>query len=203
MRKQKIIYFFDSFFTQFSKIVVILPIIILILGIWIKYSSSNKKNPSMIDFFPSPTRVKISPSLPQKSSREKFNLTGPLICQYQTKESSTSAFIKNKKILIKTRTKNEIKNFLISDDCLYLWQEKKYNGERLCGIGGYLNLVQSLPFFNFSDFLKGNEFNNQFGKSFDFNNLLNSCQKKEIEEELFLIPKNIIFKNISLNELNP
>ncbi len=200
MKNQKIIHFFDNFFTQFSKIIFIFPIIIFILGIAVKYSSN--KNFSVINLSLSPTVVKILPSLSQKPIREKNNLIGPWVCQYQTKEASISAFIQNKKILVKTIDKNEVKNFLISDDCLYLWQEKSYTGERLCGIGRYLNLFESIPFFNFDTLFQRSEFSNQFGKNFDFDNLLNSCQKKEIKEELFLTPKNVIFKNLSIDQIN-
>ncbi len=201
MKNQKIIHFFDNFFTQFSKIVIIVPAVILIVGLWIKYSS-NKKNFSLVGHYPTPTLVKFLPTISQNQFIEKFNLTGPLICQYQNKESSVSAFVKNKKIFFKIEEKTGIKNFLVNDDCLYLWEEKQYYGERACGVGHYLNLIESLPFFNLSDLLKESEFNNQFGRNFDFNNLLNNCQKKEVKEELFSIPKNVIFKNLSFDQID-
>lgn len=196
MKNQNKTHFLDDFFIQFSRIIFIFPIIILILGIWVKYSSN--KNFPVISLSPSPTTMKTLPSTLKNQAIEKFNLIGPWLCQYQTKESSIAAFIQNKKILVKTIDKNEVKNFLIGDDCLYLWQEKSYTGERFCGIGRYLNLFESLPFFNFGDLVKGSE----FGKNFDFNNLLNSCQKKEIKNELFSIPKNVIFKNLSTDQIN-
>lgn len=187
--------FLDDFFYYTSKIILIIPIIIVILALIIKFNDKKKEtvkkenNQILIS-------LKVSPKPTINKKKSSFNLNGPLVCQYNNKEASVSAFIKDKNIYAKVAKKNSEENFLVKEDCLYHWLEKQYTGEKICGIGQYLNLVVSLPFFDFSSLF--GRVNNPLIKELSFNQLISSCEEKKVDGEIFQIPQQIIFKNSSL-----
>lgn len=187
--------FLDEFFHYASKIILIIPIIIVIFALIIKFNEKKEEGVNK-----SNQRILISPKISSKPTINKkkssFNLKGPLVCQYSNKEASVSAFIKDKNIYAKIVKKNSQENFLVKGDCLYHWQEKQYTGEKICGIGQYLSLVASLPFFDFSSLFKN--VNDPLMKELNLNQLISSCEEKKVDGEIFQMPQEIIFKNSPL-----
>lgn len=183
--------FLDEFFYYSSKIILLVPFILIIFGLIIRFNQNNEKNiiRQEENLIPTPTIV-LSPKIKKTTS---FNLQGPLFCQLTNKDASISAYIKDKKIFAKVVKKEGQENFLVKEDCLYLWQEGQYTGEKICGIGRYLNLVVGLPFFDFSSAL-GNK-NNDLFKELNLAQLISSCQAKNIEDKIFMLPPRVIFKN--------
>lgn len=186
---------------KISNLIIIISIFLIIIGLFVRKinNQNNLESLSKNYFLITPT-LTTNPTTKEKTkNQQKLDLNGPLICNYQTKEASISAFIKEKKILGRVEAKNEITNFLVDDDCLYFWQN--YNGEKICGIGVYKNLLTqlsgSLNLFNnsvFKNFLP-DEFKKTIGETnFDLSQLLNSCQKKEFNLD-FKSPADIFFKD--------
>lgn len=186
--------FLDEFFYYSSKIILIIPIIIVILALLIKFNQKKEErvNNENKQILISP---KVSPSPIIDRKKSSFNLYGPLVCQYSDNGASVSAYIKNKNVYAKIAKKNSQENFLVKGDCLYHWLEKQYTGEKICGIGQYLNLIASLPFFDFSSLFKSSD---PLMKELNFDQLISSCNAEKVTDKIFELPQEIIFKNSSL-----
>lgn len=191
--------FLDEFFYYSSKIILIIPIIIVILSLIIKFNNKKEegvKRENQLRI----VSPKVSPKATIDKKKSSFNLNGPLVCQYDNKEASISAYIKDKKIYAKITKKNSKVNLLVNDDCLYYWLEKQYTGEKICGIGQYMNLLVSLPLFDLSSSLFGvnGVVDDPLMEEINFNQLFSSCKEKKVDEAIFQLPQEIIFKNSPL-----
>jgi len=185
-----------DFFSSYSKVVIYIPLIIIVLGIILKLSSLQK--PEKNKFSNPPTPTINSKKNNQIKKKTKIDLIGPYICQTKIDEASVSAFIENKKIFAKMVEKNSMKNFLFDGDCFYMWKEKEYNGEKICGLGQYLFLISDISSSTLE--LIGS-FTNQpdLLNDLPIDEVLSSCRNEPIEnKEVFKVPSFVIFKNIAL-----
>jgi len=185
---------FYDFFYYSSKIIFFFPLVLLVFGLLMKLDHKTTninvgKNNNL------PTKIFFSPTL--NFQPIKFDLKGPWICLFKDKETSVSAYIKDKKIKVEMKTKQGTSYFLINNDCLYQWQEDQFSGNKSCEINYYLNFVESILRNNQRMFfdLFYNQFKN-FNKNLSFED---ACKKEDINESVFLIPRTILFKNKPLN----
>lgn len=185
-------------FSVLSKAIIVIPIIIVIAALFFRF---NKKHQPTLDYLykPSPT---ITPKPTVISSPIKLDLKGPFICSGKIEEASASAFIKDKKIKIILQNKKETENILIAGDCFYKWDEGEYTGRRVCGLSPLISMVETLAGFgglNFDLlFDQLNSFNVDNKIATDqakINELVKSCKKENIKEEIFEVPAGVLFKN--------
>jgi hypothetical protein len=169
----------DDFFSFVSKAVIIIPIVVVIISLLLKFSSP--KNPITNNFF-APTVIVI----PTVKQEFKFDLKGPIVCD--------SLFIHDKKILFK----NKSVNYLLNGDCFYNWETGKTNGERRCGLTNYINMAGNyLGFLNLNDLVNNNLIKDFIkDKNINLTSVVKSCKKEKIKDDsIFAIPKKIIFKS--------
>lgn len=200
---------FDEFFHIVSRLIIIFPIIIVVTAVFIKLTSRSTQQKGFVkkQLTPTPTKTQnlLDKLKPDKKSTDsaKFNLTGPLICSFDSQNSKVKAYIKDKKISLIVEKKDETDNFLLTGDCLYNWDEGSYSGEKICGISEKVNILEGLLSSGLVDinflFKSLNQIMsiNPTEKSGDsFQSILNSCENKPIPENIrFSLPKNILFKN--------
>ncbi len=188
----------EDFFHFISRFVIVVPIIVVVAAIFIKFGSPDYKSYSVS--LPTPT-AKLAVS--SANTNIKIDLKGPFICKFSSKDATISAFIKDKKISTKFVEKNLAQNYLLKDDCLYIWNEGSFSGEKTCGLTNYVNLAESLISSNLLDINTIFNYLNKFGETpslmknpVDLKNLLNSCKKEEITDvKIFELPNNVLFKN--------
>jgi len=181
---------FDDFFYFFSKIIIFLPLVFIFIGLILRFNQKkeynfNKKNLSSVKTFFSPT---------PKDSNLIFDFDGPWQCFFEMKEATITAYIKNKKIKLELETDLKKSYFLIEKDCFYQWDENQFSGNKSCGVGPYLVFFESVLRNNknaFLDFFLKNYLNQEVFSLKDI------CKKEKIDENNFLLPKNIFFKNTS------
>lgn len=173
----------DNFFSFISKAVIIIPITVVILSLIFKFGQlkTGRINPKTGLINQAPTEISIV-----QNNSFKFDLKGPIICD--------TLFIKDKKVLYK----NKITNYLLTGDCLYIWEEGKIDGEKKCDLTNYVNIAESyLSSLNINDLVNNNlvkDFTKD--KNIDVQNVLNSCRKEEIKDEsIFKIPEKVLFGN--------
>lgn len=168
-----------NFFSFVSKAVIVIPIFVLIISLFLKFSSP--KNYSNINLVPTTTPIKQK--LIQNNSF-KFNLQGPIVCD--------NLFIQNKKILFKNGTTN----YLLNGDCLYIWETGKLNGEKKCQLSNYVNMAENyLGFLSIDDLINNNLIKDKIkNKDIDLAKVVKSCKRGEIKDKIiFEIPKKIVF----------
>ncbi|MFH0979380.1 MAG: hypothetical protein V1803_00300 [Candidatus Roizmanbacteria bacterium] len=143
----------DEFFKIISKGVIIVPIIIIVLSLLMKF---NQNQPRYSTNIISPTII-ITPS-PTVTKKINIDLNGPLVCRYKNNNQEYYLFIKNKKISLEIKTDG---------------QTKKYDLSQYSGLfGNLINLdINQLESLSKSYLPKG----------VDLKSLLNSCKKEEFD----------------------
>lgn len=161
----------SDFFSFVSKAVIILPIFIVIIALFLKFSVPKKSTtiPNTI----SPTVI------------PKFDLKGPIVCD--------SLFIKDKKVMLK----NKSTNYLLNGDCVYIWDKDSASGERKCGLSNYINMAENyLGLFDIENIINNNLVKDVIkDKDIDLKEVIKSCQRKVIKDDsIFNIPEKVLFK---------
>jgi len=162
----------SDFFSFVSKAVIILPIFIVIISLFLKFSVP-KKSPTIPNT--------ISPTVTQK-----FDLKGPIVCD--------SLFIQDKKVFLK----NKSTNYLLNGDCLYIWDEGKKSGERKCSLSSYISMAENyLGIFDIENIINNNLVKDFIkDKDIDLKEITRSCQRKVIKDDsIFNIPERVLFKS--------
>lgn len=170
----------DNFFSFVSKAIIIIPIIIVIISLFLKFNTV--KIPLNINYSITPSPIA---QLTQNNSF-KFDFKGPIVCD--------NLFIKDKKVLYKDKTTN----YLLNGDCLYIWEEGKNNGEKKCGLSNYISMAENyLGFLDVKDLTNNNLIKNIIkDKNIDLMSVVKSCKRKEIKDDsIFEVPEKILFIN--------
>ncbi len=174
----------DDFFHIVSRVIIIVPIAVVIIGLILKFQQNPVISPQTISISPT-----VVPSPVPTAVSVQIDLTGPWVCQFSSPDATVSAFIKNKQIAVKIQSNKQTNNIVLNGDCLYHYLQGAYSGEKTCGIGTYLNLLDN-------NMLKSIV---PQGIPFDMGSLkksLDSCRKEAItDDSVFAVPKNILFKN--------
>lgn len=169
----------DTFFSFVSKAVIIIPIFVLIISLFLKINTP--KNSASLLSPATPTTIPIV-----QNSTFKFDLKGPIVCD--------TLFIQDKKIFFK----NKLTNYLLKDDCFYIWETGKFNGERKCNLSNYINMAENyLGFFNINDLVDNNLVKNFIkNKNINVESVVKSCKREVIKDKnIFEIPRQVLFKN--------
>jgi len=189
-------------FNILSRIIIIFSVVILLVGIIMRFNSSKSINQSHT------TNVKslISPK-PQEQVKigtiaAELNLKGPFICHFSSNEATMSGYINNKMVFAQIQNTTKTTNMLLNGDCVYFWQENSHGGEKLCGLGSYVSILGNMPLGNL---LGGNQFMSLLGNRGQnqskvplrldhISQVLESCKKEEIKDQaIFMVPKEITF----------
>ncbi len=174
-----------EFFHSFSRIFIIIPIIILIAGLFIRFNQSFVKTTPKKAVVLSPTVVKEKIS----TQAAQLSLKGPFVCQFSSQEATASGYIKNSKVYGKVEKKSGTTNILLNNDCFYTWGNASFTGEKICGLKPYISMIGDLPLTN----LLGNSGMLPI-KTDTIISILNSCKKEEIKNgSIFDVPKNVLF----------
>ena len=132
----------DDVFHIVSRFTIILPIVIVIVAIILKYSGGGSQQKNFKEFNLTPTPSKSQNFLASPPAR--FNLTGPLTCSFSNDSSAVNAYVKDKKIFIQIDEKNILSNYLLSGDCVYIWKKGIYSGEKICGLSQQIAIAEGL-----------------------------------------------------------
>jgi len=191
----------ESVFNTFaflSKLIIIVPVAVVIIGLIIKFNQKPNR-PKHVQLVPSPT-ITISPT--PKQPLLKIDLTGPLVCRGDVDGSSTTVYIKNKKIKLILKKNGKTENMLLSGDCFYNWSEGEYNGKRICGLSPLISIAETMTKIGGvgGDFLLGQLRQFGLGGSIATNqaqlqSLVSSCTQGKIADATFQIPERVLFKN--------
>lgn len=184
--------------TSERKIVDIILIFLLCLVIIAVIVRPKEKQKNMV-VAPS---VTVDPIKKENTNKTVFNLQGPLVCDYSSKESTWSAYIKNKQVYIEGTTTGPKQYFILQGDCLYSWQQKNSKGVKQCGVGQYIQIFEQIQSLGLGNMLSENSsfsFPSQFASKIPLSGdmvgkLMNSCIKKEIKDSYFVLPKEIGFQ---------
>lgn len=199
----------DDFFHTASKLTIVVPIAVILLAIFLKFGRGAPQEKSFLKYSLTPTPTKAKNlfesinRLKQSTSSAKFNLTGPLSCSISADTATMSAYVKDKKIRLSIEEKNNFQNYLLREDCVYIWKSGSYSGEKICGLSQQIGLIESLLSSNLIDPTVIFENLNQVMavsptgiSSLGLESVLNSCSSRAIQNlTVFDIPKNILFKN--------
>jgi hypothetical protein len=184
-----------------SKLTIIIPIAVLLIAVGFYFSDSisqTKVLSSLNRLTPTP---KVVPT--KADSSPVFNLKGPLVCSYATKTASYSARIKNKQIEITSIQDKKQSHFLLKGDCVYMWDISP--GKKICGIGQYVGMFETFSGLGVVNIGTIIGMLPQFGVSAKslpdqagIEAAMQACKTEIVADEVFTVPKNILFKAESL-----
>lgn len=194
-----------------SKLTILIPVVILATSVVMRTSQvfnktqtinpSNLSSPLLKQTSVTPTIIVTESDKPSRVDfkKDKFNLDGPLFCMFKDEYFDLRLYVKNRKISVKNTVQDITKHALVIDNCLYQWSDEIDIGRKSCGIGYYISIYEkmlSLPFVSFDNIIS--IFTNMMPstKLSEKNkyDLINSCEIKEIEDEVFALPKDIQFE---------
>jgi len=192
---------FDSVFFYVAKLTFIIPIAVVLIALLLKFETSN-----------SVRTVSLTPTPSQKLNideyRGKINISikGPLVCLYNNSSASISAYIKDRQIFTQVTKGEKTDKFLIKDDCFYHWEKDKFSGEKTCGISSFLSTFEMFSQFNLIGLEDLIGIFSEAGlpistNEADASKMVRFCKEENVDDNTFVVPNNILFKNSSL--LNP
>lgn len=174
---------YDEWMSYISKATIVIPIAIVVLASLLILSGDKNQTNTEAPF--------ATPAIVQAKPPVKFDLNGPLVCSYQTKDLSGKAYVKSKKIYAEIFNKKATNIYLLNGDCLYSWTKNTYTGQKSCGLSPMISMAGIVGINNLGLSLPG---------GLDLSTIFNSCKKDEaIDSSLFIIPKNITFKEVPLS----
>jgi len=173
----------DDLLSVISKFTIIIPLSIIILALFMIKSPSDNQAPGII-----PTITLLAPT---KAANIKFDLNGPLICEYKSPTLNGKALVKNKKAYIEVEEKKLVKIYLLNGDCLYSWVKNERLGQKSCGLTPYISVVGLMGTDSLGSLIP---------EGANLDSVLNSCKKNEVEDlSVFAIPKTVQFKEVPIN----
>src|SRR3989338_6717730 len=99
----------DDFFHFVSRLLFVVPIVMILFALLIKFSLTNPQLKDKKQIFPSPTQTVTKTA----SLSAKLNLRGPFQCHFDNKDASLSAYIKDRKIFLTSDGKTQNQNVLL------------------------------------------------------------------------------------------
>lgn len=150
----------DDFFSYVSKAVIVIPIVVVVISLFLKFSQ-----PRMGLTLPAGRQVNqtptITPTVTQTKQNNdiKFDLNGPYHCIYKNNNQNFEAFIKNKNILLKVAQNNLEKKYLLTS---YVPMIENFLKQDLSGL-------QSMA----------NQYNINLKEALD------SCRKEDVKDSIF------------------
>ncbi len=126
----------------------------------------------------------------------QIDYNNPIICNYQSKDSSISAQIDTAGIAATVISGKVTEKYSIQGDCLYTWLPPSMNGKKKCGIGTYISIGRQLLSSGIGsiDSLTGTLESLKSASNIDVKAVLKSCKNvKAIGKEAFSIPKGMRF----------
>src|SRR3990167_610485 len=184
-----------------SRFVIFLPLIIVIIFVVINLGKQQRNYGAITPsptIYQNPSENIFGDSENSTTTRDKFDLNGPSICSYKGEDTDTTAYIKNKNIYAKQISVKKTTEFLLKGDCVYIWEKDSSEGQKICGVSQYLDLVNIFGSSSFFDLktlipkLLGDKSGVEVPEKVpDFDKV---CKEGEVDEQLFEIPINIDFK---------
>ncbi len=188
----------DKVLFYFSRIAIIVPLVVVVLALVFKLLQANYSTTNQNTFAAASTAISPPDYL---SLLKKIDLNSNYICHSNTNNATQSAYLQDKKFFLEDEQLNKTKYYLYNDGCLYVWQKSQLSGDKICGLAPYVGMLQNISLLNFinpQDLLSllGVDLS---AKQEEISVLVNSCKKKDVKDiSLFVIPKNVIFKDKAL-----
>ncbi len=130
-----------DFFSGFAKLVYVIPVLILLLGLYIRYGSQQDdyKPKQSVSF--NPTHI---PAVSSPKKQNTFIPTKSFTCRLDDKIASMSAYRNGRHIKFEMRRNAETTTYLVDDDCLYTWKSGVNKGQKQCGVNQQIDIVDML-----------------------------------------------------------
>lgn len=192
----------NHYMTYVARATMIIPVVVIVTGVAL-YLMKNIEKARVEDAQSVVSQAAPAPAeVPAKTKTQSIDLKGPTICSFTSPDISTSMKIKDNSILVDIVRPKSSAKYLLNGDCIYTW-ENASAGSKVCGVGQYLTLFQTLSSAGLVDIntifssLETYGFKKENLPSVDvISGLMESCKKGEVVKETFTVPSNIVFKNV-------
>ncbi len=186
----------DNFFIPLSRIILVIPIFAIIIALF--FRTTGKLTLTSKQTIPSPIPTIM---VPTPTPEIKIDLQGPYMCAKTDGASKVTVNIKNKQIYAQIMRDNTSDYVLLKGDCLYRWQG--YRGDKTCGISQFMTLYDTMSAFGavnaktIMDAIASSGFASASDEAM-LGDVMQTCQKQEVAESIFVVPTNVTFKDSQL-----
>lgn len=161
---------------------------IILFGLFSKYSFQKDVSVSQ------KTLNAIPASAPK--SQNKLNYTLPIVCDYQTKDSSISATMDASLITATLKDNKGVQRYVVERDCLYSWNTNEQVGKKKCGVGNAIAMGKQLLSSGIGsiDSIASMFPKSQGSSPVDLQAVFETCKNVgEVKKEVFVLPSKINF----------
>lgn len=193
-----------------SRISIVVPTFILIFVLYSVLNKQSLHNNSAIqvpqDIETESTEAQQSVlTIPQvlTSNQGGLDLTGPVVCKQKIEDSEyeNTAHVQNGQARIVFHTKNEESLTLLTNDCVYKWQQGSKKGTVTCGVQTMLAMYNTVSSIGILDHFSG-QLSQMIGiPTESLNQLLKTCKKENFEGISFEVPNSVVFEESSPAQL--
>lgn len=193
----------EDFFHSASQAMPVAIIILVVALFAIRYdvfkSSNQSIHPSL-----TPSITPVLKSVAPLNSLQ-LNPSQPFVCSYIGKEASVSAYRKENTFFAQNKIAESTSFYLIQGNCFYTWKQSVSIGQKICGIGQYVNVANMLLSSGIGDI---STLMNFIPKEIStasqsavplamFKEVIKTCKNNEIKEKkIFEVPVNIKFVEV-------
>ncbi len=194
-----------NFFHSVSRVIIVLPIIIIILALIFKPEapkSASQVPVAQNNIITSPTISLKIPMTPVPTVHKTvIDINGPVVCTFnQPSGYSGTLYIKNKMIYADakdTQLKKTI-SAIFKEDCAYKWEKGTLIGSKLCGLNKYMSVLEMLSNVGVLNVESIIEIVADYtGQPYDSNmaqTTVIDCKKNSISDTTFVVPTTIQFQ---------
>lgn len=194
------------------KAIIAIPAALLFVTVYLwmafptqfKYLVSNQSDSQFVSQSAQYTKEQsIAP--PKAMIPADLDLQTPRTCLYKSENLNIKASIAHGQGSARITDEIKTNRLILSEDCLYIWEENEFTGTKLCGISQYISLYRSFSslfspdmFASILPMLSSQTGTNSMSMITD---ILASCIEGPVNQAEFTIPAQIIFKEGSVKEI--
>jgi len=178
---------FDSFFRFIGRYIIFIPIVILIIGLIVRFGFKDVRTQV------ASKSISAIPTGGLNTSLLSFNLMGPLSCAGTIDRGTYMVYIANGTGSATLQLDKKTIELRLLNDCVYFWTVGLIQGTKICNVSSYLAFIQSSP-------LIGQIMINSLPGKPNMVGLLQSCEKKEKSIAPVSIPESIQFDERNLTQ---
>ncbi len=184
----------QSHYSTISKSVVLIPILIIIFALVAKTGDRNQVSLKMAQFGPT---VKVIQPTDVPDDKVYVDLEGPSTCVMKNSDYTVTVQIKKSQISAKMVGLKQTKQYILTEDCLFIWTLNEKNGIKKCDMSKVIPMVQGLAdlhLLTINDMISALSKIGLQGSAFSSMKWDKPvCMKNEVSDTVFNVPSNIRF----------
>lgn len=187
------------------KIMFIIPIGIVLFSLIFNLGRQEQTSNMTQNEFAQEEKMPFQESLSATSSshmittqkpEKPFDFVTPQECTYAQEDFSVSAHISERRVRATLMRDESTQNVLVTNSCMYIWEQGQTTGSQMCNIEQYLSLLELFSKYTGNEswlsYLPQEYMPTHIGQN-EVSDVFSSCTPAIVDEALFRMPRGIRF----------